>query len=89
MNPNITIRRAERKDNTLILDFIKELAEYEKMTGQVVATEQLLEDWLFEKHVAEVIFAVKDGKEVGFALFFSQFLDIPGQGRNLSRGSFC
>ena len=79
MTPSIIIRQAERKDCALILDFIKELAEYEKMSDQVVATEQLLEDWLFEKCVAEVLFAVKDGREVGFALFFHNFSTFLGK----------
>ena len=67
------IRYAERKDTAIILNFIKDLASYENMLDQVVATETLLEEWLFEKKVAEVVFAIEDGKEVGFALFFHNF----------------
>ena len=66
----ITFRYAEKKDTSVILDFIKALAAYEKMLDDVVATEELLEEWIFEKKKAEVIFACEDGKEVGFALFF-------------------
>lgn len=42
----LTFRYAERKDTALILKFIKELAEYEKMLPEVVATEELLEEWI-------------------------------------------
>ena len=66
---NIEIRRAVPGDEALILDFIRELADYEHMLDEVVATEELLHEWLFEKHSAEVVFAAADGKEVGFALF--------------------
>lgn len=66
----ILFRDADEKDVPLILCFIKELAEYEKMLDEVVATEELLREWIFEKKKAEVIFALEDGKEVGFALFF-------------------
>ena len=79
MDPNITIRFAQREDCPLILQFIKDLAEYEHLSDQVVATEQLLEDWIFEKKVAEVIFAVIDGMEVGFALYFYNFSTFLGQ----------
>ena len=73
------IRYAERKDTAIILNFIKDLASYENMLDQVVATETLLEEWLFEKKAAEVIFALEDGKEVGFALFFHNFSTFLGR----------
>ena len=57
----------------MILQFIKELAAYEKMSDQVVADEQTLETWLFDRQKAEVIFAMEGEKEVGFALFFHNF----------------
>ena len=75
----LTFRYAERRDTALILKFIKELAEYEKMLDEVVATEELLEDWIFNKQKAEVIFALADGKEVGFALFFHNFSTFLGR----------
>ncbi len=62
-------RKAAEGDVGLILSFIKELAEYEHLEDQVVATEELLREWIFHKNKAEVIFAQEDGKEVGFALF--------------------
>ena len=75
----ITIRRAEEKDAALILHFIRQLAIYEKMEDQVVATEELLKEWIFEKQAAEVLFAVADGQEVGFALFFHNYSTFLGR----------
>ena len=72
-------RFATEQDTALILDFIKGLAEYEKMSDQVVADEALLHEWIFEKQKAEVIFAVEDGVEVGFALFFHNFSTFLGR----------
>lgn len=73
------IRFATEKDTDLILDFIKGLAEYEKMENDVVATSELLKEWIFEKKKAEVIFALDEGKEVGFALFFHNFSTFLGR----------
>lgn len=72
-------RFADEKDTALIFDFIKALAEYEKMSDQVIADENLLREWIFEKKKAEVIFALEDGKEVGFALFFHNFSTFLGR----------
>ena len=76
---NTKIRFANEGDTALILVFIKELAAYEKMSDQVVANEDLLREWIFEKKKAEVIFAMEDGKEVGFALFFHNFSTFLGR----------
>jgi hypothetical protein len=62
---NLSFRKAEENDCGLILFFVKELAVYEKLSDQVIATEDLLREWLFEKKKAEVIFACEDGREVG------------------------
>lgn len=75
----LTFRMAEKKDVSLILYFIKELASYEKMLDQVVATEALLMEWLFKKKTAEVFFAEIDGTEIGFALYFHNFSTFLGQ----------
>ncbi len=72
-------RYAERKDCALILQFIKELADYEKMLDEVVADEKTLEEWIFEKQKAEVLFVMADGQEVGFALFFHNFSTFLGR----------
>ena len=70
---------AERRDVTVILEFIKALAEYEKMSDEVVADVATLEHWLFDQKKAEVIFAVEDGEKVGFALFFHNFSTFLGR----------
>ena len=72
-------RFAERKDAALILDFIKGLADYEKLSDEVVATPETLEEWIFDRQKAEVIFALEDGVEVGFALFFHNFSTFLGR----------
>ncbi len=73
------IRYAEPKDTATILSFIKGLAEYEKMSEDVIADEQTLAEWLFDKQRAEVILAVAEGREVGFALFFHNFSTFLGR----------
>jgi GNAT superfamily N-acetyltransferase len=75
----IGFRFAGRDDCALILGFIRKLAEYEKLENEVVATDELLAGWLFDKRVAEVLFAVVDGREVGFALFFTSFSTFLGR----------
>ena len=74
-----SFRFAQRKDTGLILAFIKALAEYEKMAGNVIATEELLEEWIFDKGKAEVLFVVENGIPVGFALFFHNFSTFLGR----------
>lgn len=75
----INYRYATEQDVPLILSFIRSLAEYEHMADEVVATEALLQEWIFEKRKAEVIFALEDGKETGFALFFHNFSTFLGR----------
>lgn len=75
----MTFRFATAADTPLILRFIRDLAAYEKMLDQVVANEALLREQLFEKQQAEVLFALEDGKEVGFALFFHNFSTFLGR----------
>lgn len=79
MNKKLTFRYAERKDISLILQFIRDLADYEKMLDEVVADEKTLEEWIFNKQKAEVIFAVLDEEEIGFALFFYNFSTFLGR----------
>jgi len=78
----INIREATSADVPLILKFIKGLAEYEKLSHEVVATEASLQKTLFgEKPAAEVVIAELHQQPVGFALFFhnfSTFLAQPG-----------
>lgn len=79
MENKVTFRNAERKDTGLILQFVKELAAYEDMSDDVIADESILETWIFDKQKAEVLFAVVDGTEVGFALFFHNFSTFLGR----------
>lgn len=75
----LTFRYAKESDCKLILQFIKDLASYEKMLDEVIATEELLHEWIFEKKKAEVIFACENEKEIGFALFFHNFSTFLGK----------
>jgi GNAT superfamily N-acetyltransferase len=80
-NDEFTLRFATVKDVPLILEFIKELAAYEHMSDDVVATEELLEETLFTGKKAEVILGNYQQQPVAFALFFhnySTFLGKPG-----------
>src|ERR1043166_5143754 len=76
------IRAATESDVPLILQFIRDLAEYERLSHKVVATEERLRDSLFgSPRFAEVIIGEEDGAAVGFAIFFhnySTFLAQPG-----------
>ena len=76
---NVFIRKAVREDAELVLDFIKGIARYEKMEDEVEATVEMIEEQLFDKRCAEVIFAVENGREVGFALFFHNFSTFVGR----------
>ena len=76
---HFTIRYARETDVSQILHFIKELAIYEDMLDDVVATKDLLREWIFEKQKAEVLLAEEDGIPVGFALFFHNFSTFLGR----------
>lgn len=76
---NIIFEKASRKDVPIILQFIKDLARYEKLENEVIATEELIEEWLFDKEKAEVIFAVVEHQKIGFALFFHNFSTFLGR----------
>ena len=75
----LSFRWANENDCGLILFFIKELASYENMLDDVIATEELLHEWIFEKKKAEVIFACEGKKAIGFALFFHNFSTFLGR----------
>ena len=75
----MTFRFAAETDCGLILGFIRQLAAYEKMSDQVVATEELLREWIFVKQKAEVLFVCEGKREVGFALFFHNFSTFLGR----------
>ncbi|MBR1971551.1 MAG: GNAT family N-acetyltransferase [Clostridia bacterium] len=73
------IRFAQKTDVKTILEFIKELASYENLLDEVVATEELLKEWIFEKKKAEVLLLEVENKPVGFALFFHNFSTFLGK----------
>jgi len=74
------IRDARIEDVPLILSFIRELAEYERLTHEVVATEELLAENLFGmRRAAEVVIGLLEETPVGFALFFHNFSTFLGR----------
>ncbi|MCI8280216.1 MAG: GNAT family N-acetyltransferase [Lachnospiraceae bacterium] len=75
----LEIRLAKEEDVSSILGFVRELAEYEHMLDEVVATEEIMREWIFEKKKAEVLIGEEDGKPVGFALFFHNFSTFLGR----------
>ena len=75
---NMMIRKAERHDVPLLLEFIRGIARYEKMENEVVASPEVLEREMFDEHRAEAVFVVVDGREVGFALYFYNFSTFIG-----------
>lgn len=79
MQKTVSFRFAQEQDIPLILSFIRQLAEYERMLDEVVATEELLREWLFRQKKAEVLFALDNGRAVGFALFFHNFSTFLGR----------
>ncbi len=80
LDKQIRIERATEKDVPLILSFIKRLAEYEKLSHEVVATEEILRETLFGgRRFAEVVIAYYDDVTVGYALFFHNFSTFIGR----------
>lgn len=77
--PGFTIRFAREGDESLVLSFIRRLADYERLSSEVVATEEVLHESLFVKRQAEVIFGELDGAPVAFALFFHNFSTFLGK----------
>lgn len=76
----LKIRPASREDSALILSFIMELAVYEKLAHEVIATPEILEETLFgSKAYAEVLIAEYDGVAVAYALFFHSFSTFNGR----------
>lgn len=73
------IRKATREDVPLILDFIHGIARYEKMEDDVQVTEDMLRNWVFDRQIAEVVFAMEDDQEVGFVLYFHNYSTFVGK----------
>ncbi len=78
MNNSVSFRNAVPGDEALIVDFIRKLAEYEHLLDEGVADEALIFEWVFEKRKAEVIFAMSEGHEIGYSLFYYNFSTFPG-----------
>ncbi len=76
---DVIFKKAVRDDLPLIHSFIKELAEYQHLEDQMIATEEALEKCLFEENRADVIFCVYEGKEVGFAVYYKTFSTLLGK----------
>lgn len=79
MTPRFTIRAAHDGEAATILKFIKLLADYEKLPNEVEATEDTIQQSIFVRKEAEVVFAEEDGVIVGFALFFHNFSTFVGR----------
>jgi GNAT superfamily N-acetyltransferase len=80
MSDTITIRPASRDDVPLVLEFIRDLARYERLEHEVAASQAQLREALFgERRYAEVVFACSGGEPVGFALFFHNFSTFKGR----------
>jgi len=78
--PGVTLRFATAEDTPVILAMIRELADYERMSHEVVADITRLRQSLFgERRVAEVLIAEKRGEPLGFALFFHNFSTFVGR----------
>ncbi len=80
MTNKLIIRKAEEKDVPQIFNFIKELAEYEKLSSEVTATEETLKKSLFgERPYAEVLIAEYENEPAGHAIFFHNFSTFVGR----------
>lgn len=78
--PDFVLREARAEDCGLILALIRELAEYEKLSHEVVATEEVLRETLFGEHPrGEVVIGEFQGEAVGYALFFHNFSTFTGR----------
>ena len=75
----LTIGFADPYDTALILQLIRELADYEHLLDQVVADEATLREQLFDRRGAEVLLAREGETVVGFALFFHNFSTFLGR----------
>ena len=75
----VTFLQAKAGDEGLVLEYIRGIAQYEKMLDEVVATEESIREWMVEKKMVEVIFAEAEGDTVGFALYFQNFSTVVGR----------
>ena len=77
--PQLNFRPATINDSSMILQLIHELANFEGLSAAVIANEELLKEWLFERQAAEVQLAELDGQIIGYALFFTSFSTFLGR----------
>ena len=75
----LQIRNAQVNDIPTLIALIQELADYEKLSKEAVATEDLLKYWLFEKERAEALILEVDQIVIGFALYFHNFSTFLGK----------
>ena len=76
----ILIRKAKREDISILFDFIKDIAEFEKLSDEVISSKELLEKTIFDRDIPiEAIFAMVDGKEVAFAIYYYNFSTFTGK----------
>jgi len=76
---SIEFRKAVPEDAPLILEMIRGLAEYERLSDMVVADAETLREWIFDKDKANVLFVLLDGEEAGFVLYFYNFSTFLGR----------
>ena len=69
-----------KNDIKLILRFIRRLAQYENVAHKVVATEEMLSDWIFNKKRVHVLIGEYEGESIGFALYYYNFSTFLGRG---------
>lgn len=75
----ITLRPVREGEEGMVLHFIRGIAEYEKMSGDVVATEEGLHRAIFEQYACNVLFVEREGVPVGFCLYFHTFSTFCGK----------
>lgn len=79
MENKFELREARREEVPIILEYIKKLAHYEKLSDRVFATEDSLDHWLFERKIGKVLFPEENGEIVGFVLYFYNFSTFEGR----------
>ena len=73
-----SIRPARPEDCGTILELIRGIAEYEKMSDEVVATEETIRHAMFDEHVTRCLLSELDGKVIGYALYFYNYSTFIG-----------
>jgi len=79
IDDHIILRSAKKRDTALILNFIRELAEYEHLSSLLEVDENKLRKYIFKEKIVEVIIAEYDNKPAGYALFFNNFSTFLGK----------